>query len=608
MEDDIDPLTEQKQNYLRQNILERGYDGNTFANFLIQKKGEDGADISNWSLNDLKDVVNEFIALNEQQNNINQENQNEIINQNNENNENKNIAQKENEIEEKKEDIKKEEKVDDWVNVQANKDKNENIPPSTNTNTNTKTNKKADKEISLVGYGIKNIKEINCQTVPNNEITKCENIQIKVGKFEKVEGKLFSKSYISYLITTMPFNWKVKRRFSDFEWLHQILVNTYNYCLIPPIPKKRKNLNKIVSDNFDEAFLRKRSRKFEKFLSYLINDPILKNTKVVYEFLTIEKEEDFQKKKKAYDKKKPSSNLSDFITTDGKAEIEVTKDKEQYVTNIKENANQNEVLLKKINVIIKSLKDDLINASSKLKDLSQNFTKLKNKAIEFTENDDVVQTYEELSSMFQNLSLYISKQNYIIFIYLREYFKYVKNNYRSMKDFLSVGDNLKNNFYKQLKHLKSKKEDLFKKPETIAKWEIDPNDKVDRKTLSGNKSLAMEKMLYKETNNVNNQKQLYGFYLNRIITEYERMKNVNAKRHIKNILRIFERQTDSSTDFITNLADNATALSLSKKDGQKVKKKEKKVKEDEIEENLDLEIKKEDNKTDGSPEQNTGQQ
>ena len=38
MEDDIDPLTEQKQNYLRQNILERGYDGNTFANFLIQKK------------------------------------------------------------------------------------------------------------------------------------------------------------------------------------------------------------------------------------------------------------------------------------------------------------------------------------------------------------------------------------------------------------------------------------------------------------------------------------------------------------------------------------------------------------------------------------------
>ena len=56
------------------------------------------------------------------------------------------------------------------------------------------------------------------------------------------------------------------------------------------------------------------------------------------------------------------------------------------------------------------------------------------------------------------------------------------------------------------------------------------------------------------------------------------------------------------------MADNATALSLSKKDGQKVKKKEKKVKEDEIEENLDLEIKKEDNKTDGSPEQNTGQQ
>ena len=116
--------------------------------------------------------------------------------------------------------------------------------------------------------------------------------------------------------------------------------------------------------------------------------------------------------------------------------------------------------------------------------------------------------------------------------------------------------------------------------------------------------MALEKMLYKETNGVNNQKLLYGFYLNRVISEHERLQNVNAERHVKNIVKIFERQTDVSTDFITTLADNSTSLTVSNKDGQKVKKKEKEKKKDELEENLDLEIKKEEN---GDSENNQAQ-
>jgi len=588
MSEDIDPITEEKQNYLRENILEKNYDVNVFVSFLIEKKGEGGADIANWSFPDLKAVVSEFISLNNNnQANNNNEEKNKIEENENkiEENENKieeNIQKEEKEEQEKKE---KKEEVNDWINVEEHpKDKKEEIQ-----------NEKETKEIG--GYGIKNLKEVKCQTVPNNEFSKCENIQIKVGSFEKVGGKLFSKSYITYLITTMPLNLKVRRRFSDFEWLHQILINTYNYCLIPSIPKKKKNLNKIVSDKFDEAFLRKRSRKFEKFLNYLINDPILKNLKIVYDFLSIEKEEEFQKSKKAYEKnekKKSSSNINDFVSLDGYANVEINSEKEKYLTKIKENTINNDNTLKKINSTIKSLKDDLINASTKLKDISKNWNLMKKKAIEYNEKDDVVQSYEELSSMFDNLSLYISKQNYVIFIYLREYFKFVKNNYHSMKEFIHIGENLKNSFYKSLKNLKSKKEDLFKKPETITKWEIDPKDKTDKKTLLTNKELAMEKMLYKETMGVNNQKQMYGFYLNRIISEHERMKNVNAERHLNGLLKVFERQTNSTTDFITGLADNSTALSMAKKEGKKmVKKKERKVNKEDYEETLDLEIKKE---------------
>ena len=519
MSEDIDQMTDEKQNYLRQNILDKGYDGNQFINFLIEKRGEDGADISNWSFPDLKAVVKEFIDLNPQKAIENDEKEN-----------------KENEL-----------------------------------------------------YGIKNFNEIECQTIPNNEITKCENVQIKIDSFEKVKGNnIFSKSYATYLIITMPFNWKVRRRFSDFEWLHQILKQDYKYCLIPSIPKK-KNINKLVADKFDEAFLRKRSRKFEKFLNYLINDPILKNMNVVYEFLSIEKDEDFQKKKKSYEKKKPSSNINDFISIDGKANIEINKEKENCFNNIKENANNNGNILKKINSKIISCKDDLINASNKLKDISKNWNNMKNLAI--SEKDDVIKTYEELSLMFGNLSLYISKLNYIIYVYLREYFKYVKNNYHSMKDLISAGESIKNNFYKSLKHLILKKEDLFKKPESIDKWDFNPEENIDKNEIVKNKELSLEKMLYNETNGVNNQKQLYGFYLNRVISEYERMKEINAEMHLAIVLKIFEKQTDATTDFITSLADNSTDLTISRKDAKKLKK-EKKAKTEVDEEILDLEIKK----------------
>ena len=58
-----DSSQEEKQNFLRENILDKGYDTNMFVDFLMGKKGEEGADIGNWSMNDLKIVVQEFISM-----------------------------------------------------------------------------------------------------------------------------------------------------------------------------------------------------------------------------------------------------------------------------------------------------------------------------------------------------------------------------------------------------------------------------------------------------------------------------------------------------------------------------------------------------------------
>ena len=281
---------------------------------------------------------------------------------------------------------------------------------------------------------------------------------------------------------------------------------------------------------------------------------------LIYDFLSLEKDDEFQKMKKTYDKLKQNAfNINKVLSLDGNAIIEINEYKEQYFTNIKESTSQNENILKKINTTIKGLKEDMNNACNKLTEISQNFNLIKENAIQYTENDDVIQSYAEMSVMFENLSVYLNNQIDIIFIHLKEYFKYVKNNYRSMKDFIHKTENLKNAFYKSYKNLKIKKEDLFKKGE-IYKWDLDPKDNIDKSTLQGDKNLAMEKMLYKETAQVNSQKIIYGFYLNRIIDEHDRIKTINSKYHYDNSMKIFEMMTNKTTEFITSLADNTTEL------------------------------------------------
>jgi hypothetical protein len=60
MEDD----KEIKQTYLRTEIMEKGFNTDEFVDFLLEKKGgEDGANVENWAMDDLKAAVEEFKKL-----------------------------------------------------------------------------------------------------------------------------------------------------------------------------------------------------------------------------------------------------------------------------------------------------------------------------------------------------------------------------------------------------------------------------------------------------------------------------------------------------------------------------------------------------------------
>ena len=51
-----DNSLEEKQSFLRENILNKGLDGEEFMNFLVKLKGENANDLDKWTLDELKMV------------------------------------------------------------------------------------------------------------------------------------------------------------------------------------------------------------------------------------------------------------------------------------------------------------------------------------------------------------------------------------------------------------------------------------------------------------------------------------------------------------------------------------------------------------------------
>ena len=408
---------------------------------------------------------------------------------------------------------------------------------------------KANTDISIL-YGIVTDSTDESRVVDKTPLGIADNPSIQVGFPEKVEGGFFSKSYVTYLITTIPLNLKVRRRYSDFDWLRQILTNLYAGNVIPTTPRK----NKIGSDKFGDAFLRKRMRTLEKFLNYLLLNPIIKYSQLLYDFISIENEADFNKKKKEYEKMKPPQNINENQSLTGRINIEVKKEKEIFFENIKDNINFNESLLIKLNENLKLLKTQIENMAFKIDEIALIWSELCKTSTKYFDGDDIIQTYDQMNKLFTNWSDALKRHSTVIHVDIREYFKYVKNNFKSMKDLVYIVDTNKNTYNKNEKYLINKKEDLLRKGD-MSKWELDPHDKDNISKLLQDKNAALMKIIPKETKNVINLKKIYGYYLNRIIDEYERIKSINSFLHKKNLANACEKIIEIYGDFQKGTSD-----------------------------------------------------
>jgi hypothetical protein len=305
----------------------------------------------------------------------------------------------------------------------------------------------------------------------------------------------------------------------------------------------------------------------EKFLNGLLIHPLIKNSQILFDFLSVQNEADFYKKKKKYGKITAPTHVGEIKTLEGDIKISVSKEKETYLKNIQDNCVINEEILQKITKAYKSLLMIMSQASDKMKEISVLWKQVHEKSVKYMDFFNTAKTYDILSKVMSTWAETEGEQIDILNIHVREYFRYIKNEYHSMHDMAGLVEARQAIYKKALDKLDSTKENLYKQQD-LTQWGLSQNDLDNNKmALLKNKDFAFAKMLPNDTKRVNMFKAFYGGYLNSIIGEYERLRLLNARRHKEAINDFIRKLTDCMTNYHVSLADRLMEFS-EMKDGE----------------------------------------
>ena len=446
--------------------------------------------------------------------------------------------EEEKKVEEKKEEEKKEEEKKEEEKKEEEKKEEE------------KPEEKLQKLISKsMGKDTPLSSSFSCEKIETTPLSSIENPTLTIDSPVKVEASsIFSKSYTTYQVKVSELNTTVRRRFSDFDWLQQILTHLFPGNIIPRLSKQN------IGDRFSEDLVNKRIEDMKNFLDYILSDPLLKSSQIIYDFVSIEKESEFNTKKNIYDKMKKPNNLLNFKSLTGKENSIVNQESDNYVIKIK---YASEFMIESYNSI--SEKIDEIN--ERMKYISVQFKQISEimeviSKNELTLDKNICDAYKNIDKHFSIWSDLIKSQSDYLDKF-KSIFKFYRREFTSIKDFFTKVENQKINYIKAEEKLQLKKQSLFDKGD-ITKWEIKFDGNEDLNELKKNKEYAFSKMLTKETENVYHLKLTYGYYNNRLINQFKMIKSLICKNNLNSFNEYYNNQQKLMESFVNDINANVT--------------------------------------------------
>ena len=404
---------EEKQLFLRNEIIDQGYNPEEFSSYMGSLRGENALDLETWSFQDLQRVVKDFKS----QTTPNQHNQVEIPPQQNEN---QNQEQEQNMQQNQGNDIEgavKDNTIPEKVDQKPVSNSDSLFP-----------NDPFEKYEQIVKTG----------RLKNNDITDKNDLFVTISNPKKVNPGIFSSSYYQYDVQTNPIGYKVVRKVSDFTFLYETLPLFNSAVFNPILPHFEFGLK----DDSPKKMLY-----IQNYVNSLVENRFFRTLPIVFQFLSLPQEEWNKFRQDNYSKLKPLP-LINMPTFEGELHIDINKLDDTKGMRIKDEINKkteafdclndamDEILatIEKLNLCYKSLAKSLsdLTKSHKDNDVLFGFFKRLNDLVKIWARDCLKQR-----DLFRDdLKYYFKFMNKENVSYLKKYeeFKISRDDYKSKYD------------------------------------------------------------------------------------------------------------------------------------------------------------------------------
>ena len=482
-----------KQNLLQTEIIEKNYDKTAFINFCLSKK-ENGDDLNNWTLDELTQIVNEFVNT-----------QNQTSTQNETKPEETKAEGEGQEI--KKEDIEKIEKF----NAEETKNFKERV--------------------------------IECRKLEKTQLND-NKLVITVRNPKEMDGGVFGKNYILYEVQTDPFGWIVCRRFSDFDNLRKLISKHFPSFYVPPLPNK-----KMGNRRFDQDFILKRMKFLNLFINNLVQSETFKSSELLMAFLSYEDRGKFDSKFKEYTTQQPSQYVEEYKTLDGKVTISHDEGNEKYFTNINKYFRLQGQILDRLNFSLKMFFNSMNQVVQSLQDVQKNFEILHVLNTRVLMKQTITKTYEEMSCFFKNYRKILIKQNDMVKNHMKDFFKYINLEGKAYNELIERREELKAKYTAENQRLTAKKEKIYASGD-ITKFELGDDKDLDKERLLHDKPYAFEHICKNETSNLYKIYNQLGYANKMNMRELKKMIKEYCVRYVDNVKKFDAEFYPSINDLV----------------------------------------------------------
>ena len=101
--------------------------------------------------------------------------------------------------------------------------------------------------------------------------------------------------------------------------------------------------------------------------------------------------------------------------------------------------------------------------------------------------------------------------------------------------------------------------ELFRKGD-MSSWQLDAKDKENINSFYSDRLASYKKICFKETNNVIKQKEKYGYHLNKLISEYQRLRNINTIEHKAKVIQFSQKESEITSNYAKMMGNIVTIM------------------------------------------------